>query len=346
MRVIAHLKDNEFPDNGYNHTRKIVRGIVYNDNFEIALIRIHNTDIFGERDLLETPGGGVEKGETLLDGFKREIKEEIGATIDNIEEIGRVVDFYNLIYRRNNNHYYLAHIKSLGENHWTNYEKTLFEGVRFLNIDDAIKAYESFRDLPVNNIVKNRELPILKIAKQRLDLLKEKKQIRGEFLSIRQHIPSKLEKSYVIKDKLLPLLSSYKNIGLYASMDDEVDTFSLAKVLLEKGKNLYYPKVEGENLCFYKIKTLDDLKESDSKFHIKEPTDRVSVNKNDLGVIVVPGVVFDKRCNRLGFGKGYYDRYLKDFKGLKVGICFKEQIVDRLPHSNKDVKMDIIMFDE
>lgn len=342
MRVIAHLKDNEFPDNGYNHTRKIVRGIVYNDNFEIALIRIHNTDLFGERDLLETPGGGVEKGETLIEGFKREIKEEVGATIDNIEEIGRVVDFYNLIYRRNNNHFYLAHIKSLGENHWTNYEKTLFEGVKFISIDDAIETYKNFRDLPVNNIVKNRELPILKIAKKRLDLLKEKKQIRKDLLSIRQHIPSKFEKSNVIKDKLLPLLSSYKNIALYASMNDEVDTFSLANILLENNKNLYYPRIEGEELNFYKVNSLDDLKEN-NKFHIKEPPVDTPINKNDLEVIIVPGVAFDKDNNRLGFGKGYYDNYLKDFKGLKVGICFAEQIIDKVPHNSKDVKMDIIL---
>ena len=69
MRLIATFEDNEFPNNGYNHTRNIVRGIVYNDNFEIALIKLHTTDIFGERDLYETPGGGVEKGETLVNAF-------------------------------------------------------------------------------------------------------------------------------------------------------------------------------------------------------------------------------------------------------------------------------------
>ena len=175
MRLIATFDDNEFPNNGYNHTRNIVRGIVYNDNFEIALIKLHTTDIFGERDLYETPGGGVEKGETLVNAFKREILEEVGVTVDCIEEIGRVVDYYNLIYRKNNNHFFLAHISGYEQKHWTKYESTLFEGVVFMSIDEAITAYHNSRDLPVNNIVRQRELPILKIAKRRLEKLKGNK---------------------------------------------------------------------------------------------------------------------------------------------------------------------------
>ena len=110
MKLLYSLKDNQYPDNGYTHTRSIVRGIVYNDNFEIAMIYLLNDDRFGHRDYLETPGGGVERGENLQVALKRELKEELGAEVDNIEEIGRVVDYYNLIYRRNNNHYYLCHL--------------------------------------------------------------------------------------------------------------------------------------------------------------------------------------------------------------------------------------------
>ena len=173
MREVARFIDDQYPDNGYNHTRNIVRGIIYNDNFEIALMKVHCFDDFGERDLYETPGGGVEKGETLVNALKREIGEELGATIDRIEEIGRVVDFYNLIYRRNNNHYFLAHISGHVQEHWTDLEKTLFEGVRYMNIDQAIEAYQNMRDLPVNNLVKQRELPILQIAKRRLEKMKK-----------------------------------------------------------------------------------------------------------------------------------------------------------------------------
>ena len=171
MRLIARFKDNEYPYKGYNHTRNIVRAVVYNDNFEIVLMKVHCFDDFGERDLYETPGGGVEKGETLLEALHREIGEELGATIDKVEEIGRIEDYYNLIYRKNNNHYFLAHISGKVTQHWTDLEKTLFEGVRYMNIDEAIKAYENMRNLPVNNLVKQRELPILKIEKRILKKL-------------------------------------------------------------------------------------------------------------------------------------------------------------------------------
>ena len=174
MRIIARLKDNEFPFDGVNHVRQIVRGIVYDDNFNVALVRIHHIDkLFGERDLYETPGGGKNPDETLIEGFKREIYEEVGAELDNIVELGRVVDYYNTLHRKNDNHYFMGHIKSLGESHLEGYEKSWGLKCEFMSIEDAIKAYENFKDMPVNNLVKQRELPILKLAKKKIDKLRK-----------------------------------------------------------------------------------------------------------------------------------------------------------------------------
>ena len=172
MKLLYSLKDNQYPDNGYTHTRSIVRGIVYNDNFEIAMIYLLNDDRFGHRDYLETPGGGVERGENLQVALKRELKEELGAEVDNIEEIGRVVDYYNLIYRRNNNHYYLCHLVILGEKHFTEKEKQLINSIKWMKIDEAIEFEEKTKRTNISTLVINRELPILKIAR---DMLKAKK---------------------------------------------------------------------------------------------------------------------------------------------------------------------------
>ena len=168
MKLLYSLKDNQFPDNGFNHTRSIVRGIVYNDNYEIAMIYLLGDDKFGHRDYLETPGGGVKKGETLVNALRRELKEELGAEVDNIVEIGRVVDFYNEIYRRNNNHFYLCHLVSLGEKHFTEREKELINSIKWMDIDEAIKYEENTKITKISSLVINRELPILKIAREML----------------------------------------------------------------------------------------------------------------------------------------------------------------------------------
>ena len=166
MKLLYSLKDNQYPDNGYTHTRSIVRGIVYNDKHQIALLYLDSVDRFGVRDYLETPGGGVEKGETLLEALKRELLEELGATVDNIQEIGRVVDFYNLINRRNNNHYYLCHLVSLSDTHWTEQEKRIVKEIKWIDIDEAIEIVENTKRTNISTLVINRELPILKIARE------------------------------------------------------------------------------------------------------------------------------------------------------------------------------------
>ena len=64
-----------------------------------------------------------------------------------------------------------------------------------------------------------------------------------------------------------------------------------------------------------------------------------------IDLIIVPGICFDKANNRLGFGKGYYDKYLANKNIKKFGICFKEQLLDDIPTDNNDIKMDLIITD-
>ena len=61
--------------------------------------------------------------------------------------------------------------------------------------------------------------------------------------------------------------------------------------------------------------------------------------------MIIPGLAFDKDNNRLGYGMGYYDNYLKDKNVYKIGICYKEQIIDSIPVDNNDVKMDLVISD-
>ena len=164
MKLLYKLTDNEFPYVGVDHVRDISRGVIYNDQNQIALIHLFGDDIFGHRDYYETPGGGKEKGETFKEALIREIKEEIGADIDEIKEIGKVIDYYNLIKRKNNNHYFLAHASKVSKKTKLNdYEKNLFESIAWVDIDKVLDVFDAI-DTPISKLVKAREIPILKIA--------------------------------------------------------------------------------------------------------------------------------------------------------------------------------------
>lgn len=167
--------------------------------------------------------------------------------------------------------------------------------------------------------------------------------LRREYLIVRKNISNKLDKSLTIKDKVIPLLKNYQIIGVYASMEGEVSTDELIKELLRESKVVVLPKIVGDYISFYQISSLDDLEVSD-KYKIREPIGENEF-KLPLEAIIVPGICFDMSNDRLGFGKAYYDKYLEGKDIFKVGLCFKEQLVNQLPIDEWDIKMNIVITD-
>jgi 5-formyltetrahydrofolate cyclo-ligase len=136
-----------------------------------------------------------------------------------------------------------------------------------------------------------------------------------------------------------------ENILFYASLPREVDTLELIDQAFESGKSVFLPKIQGDTIEIGRAESWEDLIED--KMGILEP--RFALEKGheiQMDVILVPGLAFDHEGNRLGYGKGHYDRLLKSLSGLKIGLAFKEQILDELPHAAHDVPMDIIITDE
>lgn len=171
-----------------------------------------------------------------------------------------------------------------------------------------------------------------------------KNDIRYEYLLKRKNILNKKEKSLDICQKIIKhekYLCSM-NIGLYKSLKDEVDTSFLISYSLELGKNVYLPKVVDDDLIFYKISKNE--KYVLSPFHVEEPVGDSSkeISIDDMDLIIVPGVVFDKEGHRMGYGKGYYDRYLND-SIYKIGICFQEQLSLGVPVNENDVSMNEVI---
>ena len=103
-----NLQDTEWPFTYTDHDREIVRAIVSDDEGYYYFCRVNRDDAFGRAVLIETSGGGVEPGEDFGTAIRRELREELGAEVEVLGEIGLVSDYYNLIHRHNLNHYFLC----------------------------------------------------------------------------------------------------------------------------------------------------------------------------------------------------------------------------------------------
>ena len=140
-------------------------------------------------------------------------------------------------------------------------------------------------------------------------------------------------------------LQRAETILMYYSLPDEVNTHVYIDQLLEQGKKILLPEViDGENMVIREYTGKHDLKEG--AFHIMEPIGSLFPEERyqEIDLAIIPGMAFDAKRNRLGRGKGYYDRFLQKIPQVyKIGICFPFQLVDEIPTEETDIKMDAIM---
>lgn len=168
--LFLELKDEEWQLEYIDHNREIVRAIVFDEDGYFYFVRAERSDDFGHAVLIETSGGGVEKGENLNIAILRELKEELGAKVEIICKIGTVSDYYNLIHRHNVNNYFLCKVTSIGENSLTDDEKNLYHiSTLRMTYDEAVAEYEKRKETPLGRLIANRELPVLTEAKKIID---------------------------------------------------------------------------------------------------------------------------------------------------------------------------------
>lgn len=165
------IVDNYYPKSNKTFIdRACVRGIILNDQNEVYLIHIKGEDDFGIRDHYELPGGGVEFGEDLVDALKREIEEELGLEIDHIQEVGKITNEYNLISRRDHQHFFIGKASKKVEQHLLDYEKILFYQIVTVPLEDIVKVYENFDVKNVGIEIHQRDLIAIKKA---IEILKK-----------------------------------------------------------------------------------------------------------------------------------------------------------------------------
>ena len=166
------LEDNEWHFEYTSHDRTIARAIVYLED-DFYFVKVDRDDDFGKASYIETSGGGVDIDEALDLAIKRELSEELGVEVNIISKIGIVSDYYNKIHRHNINHYFLCEIKSFGNKHMTDDEINLWHlSTIKLKYEEALSLYEKNRDTKIGRLIANREVPILKKAKEILDNMK------------------------------------------------------------------------------------------------------------------------------------------------------------------------------
>jgi 5-formyltetrahydrofolate cyclo-ligase len=136
-----------------------------------------------------------------------------------------------------------------------------------------------------------------------------------------------------------------QSLALYSPIRNETETGDIFVRACCLGKQVFYPRVAGENLGFVRINSLAQL--VTGSFGVLEPAASLEVSRQDPELILVPGVAFDRQGHRLGYGRGFYDRYLARCSGqvVRVGFSYAFQLCDALSVSAHDQALDILVTD-
>lgn len=137
-----------------------------------------------------------------------------------------------------------------------------------------------------------------------------------------------------------------ETVYIYKSINNEVDTDKIITAALEAGKTVALPRVSGGNMNFYRIASMEDL--FFGYMGILEPSDNpYNLINTDDGIAVVPGLAFDTMCNRIGYGGGYYDRFLEKHPDLiSIGIAYSWQIFEDIETDGNDIPLSMVITDK
>lgn len=181
-----------------------------------------------------------------------------------------------------------------------------------------------------------------------------KEQKRQKRKEIRQRI-KQLESQYCADAdrKILEHIVGLKEfqqaetVFCYVSTETEVDTVPILKEVLQSGKRLGVPKCTGKGIMdVCGITSLDEL--TVGAYGILEPNEkcRIILSPEEIDFSLIPCISCDRKGNRLGHGGGYYDRYLKQSRGVKAIVCRSRLMLEEVPTEPHDVRMDLVISEE
>lgn len=160
-------------------------------------------------------------------------------------------------------------------------------------------------------------------------------------LALKKEEVMECSKACVSKVLQFPELIEAKTVCVYMPTGNEIDTTEIIRYCKENGKRLAAPRVNGDTMEFYYFTDETDMKQG--AYDIWEPTGTEAV-EDEESLVIMPGVAFDLSCNRIGYGKGYYDRYLSEHPHMKkVALAYDFQIVGRIKREVHDVRPDVVV---
>ena len=183
---------------------------------------------------------------------------------------------------------------------------------------------------------------------KKTDLQLEKDKIRKEILEKRNNLSTEEveKKSDLIIQNLEKFIKNAENIMIFMDMKNEVRITKLMELYPEK--SFFIPKITDSKNREMKINRYEENELVLHKFGYYESSSSDFYNENILDIVIVPAVVFDLEKNRIGFGGGYYDTFLKKIRGgnkkvLFIGICYDFQIIEKVPAEEHDVVLDFVV---
>ena len=141
----------------------------------------------------------------------------------------------------------------------------------------------------------------------------------------------------------LPAVVDATTVMAFSSFGSEVDTGPIIERLERDGRRVALPRVEGRDIVAVAYRS--DHRARPTSFGVMEPAEGEKLAPEAIDVVIVPGLAFDRSGHRVGYGRGFYDRFLATLgpDALTVGICFSAQLVDEVPHGEGDRTVDLVM---
>lgn len=178
------------------------------------------------------------------------------------------------------------------------------------------------------------------------DVVMSKKLIRKEMIATLKSIDTDKRKQdeQVLMDRLIDFVleKAYKSIGLIISMPHEINTDKAINVFNERGIDVFSPACDYDTkmMHFYRMNNSEDKQQDEKGIPVPK---NLGERFDDMELLVVPGLIFSETGYRIGYGGGYYDKFLAEFKGDTISMVFEEQLKNNIPIESHDIPVDAII---